>query len=48
MSTEQFYRFTKVVDARRNNCKFATKTFVLLKHLKHDERSNENDNVAKN
>ena len=48
MSTRQFYNFTEVVDACQNSCKFAIKTFVLLKNLNHNERSNEGDDVAKN
>ena len=48
MSTRQSHDFIKVVNARRNNYKLATKTFVLFQNLKHSERDNEDDNVAKN
>ena len=48
MNTRQFYDFIEVVDARRNNYKFAIKTFVLFKNLKHNKRSDEGDDVAKN
>ena len=48
MSTRQLYDFIKVVDARRNNCRLATKTFVLFKNLKHNERNDENEDIMKN
>ena len=48
MSTRQFHDFTEAADARRNSCKLATKTFVLLKNLKHNEKSDEDDDIAKN
>ena len=48
MSTRQSHDFTEVVDARRNSCRLATKTFLLFKNLKHNERSDESDDIAKN
>ena len=48
MNIRQSHDFIEVVDARRNKCKFATKTFVLFKNLKHNERNDEDDDIAKN
>ena len=48
MSTQQFHDFIKIVNACRNNYKLTTKTFILFKNLNHNERNDENDDVAKN
>ena len=48
MITRQSHDFTETVDVCRNNCKFATKMFVLFKDLNYNERSDEDDDVAKN